>query len=280
MDVPHPNGSGEIVPLQIHCQAGVPENDRSANVRVNIERKTIRFLSLPGLLGERKEPVAIVGGGPSLKYQLPKIREFKQILAAGSSHDFLVENGIIPTFALVVDPADNTADYYKHPQENTSYLIASQCHPSVFERIEPVAKDRIAMWHFKDQIDDKSVFKGENEICWGCMVGIVAIQIALFLGFQHHHYFGMDCSYEGDDTHSYPLGETEHKFIWGQRIEADVGSKRFLTTTALVMQASQFFDVYESSDGEYLKGTVYGDGMLAEIIRNSPPEMSEWLQVA
>ena len=37
-------------------------------------------------------------------------------------------------------------------------------------------------------------------------------------------------------------------------------------------------DVFASDDGRFLKGYVYGDGLWANNIKASPPEMKEWLE--
>ena len=44
------------------------------------------------------------------------------------------------------------------------------------------------------------------------------------------------------------------------------------------MKAGQILEIYKSEDGNYLKGYVYGRGLLPAIIHQSPPEMKEWLE--
>jgi len=266
---------GEIVPLQIITQTHSSQCELVDNVRVNIARPVQRFLSLPGLLGERVEPLAIVGGGPSLASHIDTIKKFSQVLVCGSAHDHLVSLGVTPTFALAVDAKEDSVNYFSNPQARTSYLIASQCHPNMFERLKG---HKLAMWHFRGQLEDEEQhFNGEQTITWGCMVGVMSIQIALFLGFQRLHFFGFDCSFIKDQHHSYSVGN------YGEKIEADkhifeVNGKEFYSTTALVSQCEHIFDVFASPDGRFLKGYVYGDGLFANVIKASPPEMAQWLE--
>lgn len=273
-----PDGKGGAMPLTVICKAELPEDGRIENVKKNIKRDILRFLSLPFLLQKREDPIAIVGGGPSIHRYLDEIRKFKFIMAAGSSHDFLVENGIIPTFAVATDPKDETAEYYKKATPTTNYLLASQCPPRLFDMLEG---KNVVIWHFHDQVDEIH-YEGEKSICWGCMVGVNCIQLALYLGFQQHHYFGYDCSLDGLNTHAYDVGVEEITNIWKGRTEATIGegpdARKYWTTTSLICQATHFFGIYRSNDGNYLKGYVYGDGMLAGIIKRSPPEMSRWLE--
>jgi hypothetical protein len=228
------------------------------------------------------EPLAIVAGGPSVKDYLDEIRKFKYVMAAGSSHDFLIDNGIVPTFAVSTDAKEETNDFWQRLDPKVQYLVASVCPPSLFDRLE-AAKCPTWIWHFTEQVDPPH-YRGEQQCGWGCMVGIVCIQMALWLGFQHQHYFGYDCAIERDShaTHAYAVSAEELAGIWAQITEAKVGDDEvpFLTTTALICCATHFFAVYRSPDGAYLKGVVYGPGLLAEQIRQSPPEMAQWLTTA
>ncbi len=266
---------GKIIPLQIITKTHSSQDELVGNVRVNLARPIQRFLGLPGLLAQRGEPLAIVGGGPSLSANLDKLRSFKQIMVVGSAHDHLVSLGIIPSFALAVDAKDDAVDYFRHPQDKTSYLLASQCHPNLFDKLKD---HKIAMWHFKGQLDDEEKhFHGEQTISWGCMVGVMSIQIALFLGFQELHFFGFDCSFIEDEHHSYPVGPYADS-IEAEQATFKVNGREFQSTTGLVSQVENIFDVFASPGGQFLKGYVYGEGLLAHVIKASPPEMSRWLE--
>lgn len=271
--------NGTEHPLIIVCKARESEDTRARNVAANIDRPIIRFHQLP-LMNCRGVPIALVGGGPSVAGQLDRIRKFDHIMACGSAHDFLQENGITPTWALSTDPAEETIKYFKRLNKKTTYLIASQSNPNMFEALE--GYDTV-MWNFAGQIDnEKEVFKGEPSWAWGCMVGVNAIQISLLLGYQYLHFFGYDCCLTGK-THAYDVGQAETKEINDARIIAQIGDPGqyqsfFSTTTALIMQAGQIMEIFKSEDGKFLKGFVYGNGMLAAIVRQSPPEMANWLE--
>ena len=197
-------------------------------------------------------------------------------MACGSVHDHLVDLGITPSFAIAVDAMEDAVNWFQKPQEKTSYLLASQCHPNMFERL---ADHKIAMWHFKGQIDgEEEVFKGEKLINWGVMVGNHSIQMSLFLGFQELHFFGMDASHRNGRHHAYDVGKY-HDHILEQGCQVyTVNGKEFVSTTALVSQMEHFFDIFASTDGQFIKGYVHNDDLWAEVIKASPPEMSEWLE--
>ena len=263
--------NGETKPLTIITKMHLPEEVLADNVRVNIKRDTIRFLSLP-LLQARNEPIAICGGGPSLNDH--RIKNFSQIMTCGSAHDHVVSLGLTPTFALAVDAMEDAVEYFQKPQEKTSYILASQCHPNMFEHLKD---HKIAMWHFKGQCSDQTIYNGEHQFNWGCMVGVLSIQMALLLGFQHLHFFGFDCSYVDNEHHAYDVGEW-HQKVETQKNEFTVNGRKFNSTMALVSQMEHIFDIFASPDGALLKGYVYGDGIWANTIKASGPEMAEWLE--
>lgn len=275
IDVPHP--AGGVQPLAILNVANVPDEDRIRNVQKNIKRDLIRFAQLPRHIA-RNEPIAIVGGGPSVAKNLEKIKGFKQIWSCGSSHDYLVENGITPTFALACDAMEEQAFHFRKPQEKTTFIIASQCSPKLFEQLKG---HKIALWHFRGQIPEEH-FNGEETLGWGCMVTIISILLALQMGFQEMHFFGVDCCLDEEKTHAYDVPKDE--IDWMRRISGPVYvgelKKKFISTNGLMLQCDEFFRVFSSGNGKYLKGYVYGDGMIAEVIRQSPPEMKQWLEVA
>src|SRR5262245_43138061 len=92
--------------------------------------------------GERKdEPIAIVGYGPSLNDTWEEIRKFKKVVTCSGAHKFLVDRGIIPDFHVEVDPREHKVRLIGQPQNETTYLISSTCHPKVFDHLEGY-KDR------------------------------------------------------------------------------------------------------------------------------------------
>jgi hypothetical protein len=275
---------GTDLPLVVICKARTPEDVRIRNVATNIKRPIQRFLNLPHLLRERRQShIALVGGGPSVALYLDKIREFDNVMACGSPHDYLMDQGIVPTYALCTDPAESTIRFYQKRSPDTLYMLASQCDPSMFEWL---ADYPVAMWHFKGQVGtmetEHEFFGGEETMNWGCMVGVNAIQMALMLGYQYLHFFGYDCSFTGK-THAYDLEEWETTEVNESRTIATIGDdpsnqKQFSTSTAMITQCCQIFSVFESPDGRFLKGYVYGDGMFANVVKKSPPEMKNWLE--
>ena len=74
-DTPVPGGGTR--PVSIVVRANTDVSHREANVAVNLKRNCRRFLHRPDLQILRDRPIAIVGGGPSVKLHLDKIRGFR-----------------------------------------------------------------------------------------------------------------------------------------------------------------------------------------------------------
>ena len=265
---------GASFPLTIMNKMHSTQDELEYNVETNMKRDTPRFMDLP-LLIARNEPIAICGGGPSLDDHAEEIKQFDQVLTCGSAHDHVVSLGITPTFACAVDAMADSKDYFKNPQAKTTFLLASQCHPTLYDQLKD---HKIAMWHFRGQVDKEELFKGEKQIAWGCMIGVISIPLALCLGFQHLHFFGFDGNHVGHKHHAYDVGV--HSDIIYERgiLPVEINNRKFVTTTSLIAQMENIFDVFGSVDGKFLKGYVHVDGLWAEVIKASPPEMKEWLE--
>ena len=101
----------------LNTEAATPATDAVENIRINGRRGLPRVEDIPGWREPKDWPVALAGGGPSIKHHLDTLRQFPTIVACGSSHDYLMEQGIIPTFAVMCDPDTITAAYVTKPSQ-------------------------------------------------------------------------------------------------------------------------------------------------------------------
>jgi hypothetical protein len=83
---------------------------------------------------------SIVAGGKRPKCQ-GQVELIKKMQAAGApvvaikgAHDWLIDNGVIPDYALAIDPQEHRIAFYK-PHKAVQYMIASQCHPAMFDNL-------------------------------------------------------------------------------------------------------------------------------------------------
>lgn len=150
------------------------------------------------------ETVCIVGSGPSLERTLFEILDLvadgAKIIAVNKTHDWLIERGIIPTFGILTDPKDWVAGY-QTPHPDVIYILASQCHDTVFEKFK--GHPRVYLMHCLGTHDDPDILINEAQktgksffaTAGGSTTTLRAFDTAaLLLGFVGHHFFGIDSS--------------------------------------------------------------------------------------
>ena len=94
----------QLHPLSIEGRPARTDEQLFANVEAAMRR------GLPEV--ERHEPVersiVIAASGPSLADELPRLRDLlacgAKLMAIRGAHDYLIHEGIIPDYALTVDP--------------------------------------------------------------------------------------------------------------------------------------------------------------------------------
>ena len=243
---------------------------RDEQVRVNTARVTGRIEPHP----RREEPVAVACFGPSLRDTWEAVRAFPFVISCSGSHKFLVERGIIPAWHVEVDPRAHKVGLIGEPQHGTQYLIASTCHPSVFDHLEGYD---VRLWHVFDATEDgrRLLPPGEWAITGGCDVGLRALTIAGFLGFRDVHVFGMDHSAGTDDValdlrhaDSHPNGGDPRKFAI-----CEVEGVRYRTTPAMLAAAQSV--AHELDMMPVVRCTFHGDGLCQALMRAYVPKPSD-----
>lgn len=194
----------------VSVSTATPTDDIVNNIKINIKKdvKAIHHLE------EWREgvPFALVGGGPSLKTQLEELKKYKYIMACGSVHDYLCEQGFSPDWTVICDPDPVMETYLTRRPHNTKYLVASQCSPSMFEHLKG---EDVTIWHLAGDKFDQSIY-GENNVTLGggCTVGTRAMAIAMGFGFYNLHLFGFDTCLDGENHHAYKFNNPELEKIY------------------------------------------------------------------
>lgn len=201
----------------------------------------------------RDDPIAIVGFGPSLNDTWEKIRDFKYIMSCSGSHKYLVDRGIIPTWHVEVDPRIHKIQLIGQPQKETQYLIASTCHPKLFDHLDGYD---VSLWHIFDASDDglRLLPQGEWLVTGGCDVGLRALTLAAFLGFRDLHIFGMDGNAR-ERKHADEHPNAPKKFSI-----TEYDGMQYLTTSGMLTAAQQIW--HELDMMPKVNATFYGEGLI------------------
>lgn len=260
-------------------------DDMYANVKRSVSAGYNQFHLMPGfkVLKGHDKPITIVGGGPSLK--LPEVQEelremakLGPVIAAGSSHDWLIRFGIHPDYTAICDADPITALYIteKNNNPNAIYLVASCVHEKTYNLIE---RDRIYMWHcHSDEIfakmKEEQLFKGEyHGVGGGCTVALRCISLSMMMGYSNIHMFGMDSCITNTEHHAYDF-ESEDEEL-GQIYNIALGlepayggtgptSKSYKCAGYQLAQVSHFQEFYLAHKGTFIP-TFHGPGLLKDM---------------
>lgn len=151
----------------------------------------------------RDDVLCLVGYGPSLKDTWKQITH--PCMTVSGAHDFLMERGLTPDYHVECDGRAHKTKHLEKPNKVTEYLMASVCHPKMWEQLEGC---RVKTWH--NTLGQHMVdWIGRNDpnsimVAGGSVVGMSAIHIAGILGFRRFRLFGFDNNLSDGERHAGP----------------------------------------------------------------------------
>src|SRR5262245_4001712 len=119
-----------IQPLAMIGMNNVAAEVIQANLKASFARD---YDLMPVSLGSDKGRINIAGAGPSLAKTYWKMEG--DVIACNSAQEFLIRKGVIPKYTMLWDASPLISKVFT-PHTNVTYLIASRCHPSVFEKLK------------------------------------------------------------------------------------------------------------------------------------------------
>jgi len=214
--------------------------------------------------------ILLVASAPSVKGQLELIKKMKAagspIVAIKGAHDWLIENGVTPNYALAIDPQEHRIAFYK-PQASVHYMIASQCHPAMFDNLDGY---QVTIWH-------PYVKKGQDRpkncmlIGGGTTSGLRAISLFYVLGYRQFELFGFDSCNDGELLRVNGDGLKDgDKLI---EVKIDPQGETFDCNTAMALQAEHFQTYYDYLPDATFNG--HGRGLIQAIIKKRNQNMME-----
>lgn len=162
-------------------------------------------LGLPGLARLQDkylgQGVMVCASGPSLDLNLARAARAKgfKLAAVNMTHDLMIAAGVVPDFALMVDPARRHAGYMT-PDARVQYLFASILHPKVFQRFRE-AEVTPCVWipaysYGQDTELQEKWPDAEMVVVAGVTtVAFRAVNVLGFMGFQVVALNGVDSCY-------------------------------------------------------------------------------------
>lgn len=257
-------------------------DQRLDNVRSAIKRDLEWFTGFR----DEGQTAVIVCGAPSMKDYVSEIRAHQKrgarIITVNNAWRFLVANRITPDVHVMLDARPQNAEFVKDAPKSMRFVLASQCHPDVFDALEGY---EVSIWHSGtgDNIAMQEVLadfwdEGPNQkpcilIPGGSTVGLRSLWLATYSGFRTIHVYGLDSSYADDGSHhayAQPLNDGETV------LEVVRGEKSYRCAPWMTRQASEFQETwndlrnYTDEAGKRAPVTVHvhGRGLIPDIARD------------
>jgi hypothetical protein len=227
----------------------------------------------------------LVCGGPSLNATKKELIETKlkggKVFATNGAYNWCLENKINPGAMILLDARESNTRFVEKGIKDCWYLLASQCHPKVFE----ICKDRkVLIWHAASCGDDEIKLLEEfyhpepiYPITLGTTVGIRAISLLRMLGFTKIQIFGLDSCWFGNDNHAYLQSENENDKkieVWLRPENRDDKAKKFLCSPWMIKQAEDFLKLVRKR-GNLFDLIVHGDGLIANMLKTGAEIQTE-----
>jgi hypothetical protein len=212
--------------------------------------------------------VMLVGGGPSLKSQIPQIRKLREqgvkLVCMNNAYQYCLDHDIKPSAYVMVDARPFNVRFVENTIPDCKYFIASQCDPSVFDALGRV-RDQTYIWHTSaEEIQDalKEVYPKCYPVPGGSTVLLRAMPLFRMLGFKRFHIFGCDSCLEDGAHHAYEQQENDDQLV----IPVRVGGKEFKCNPWMVSQAREFIELVGCM-GDVMELEIYG-GLLRQILES------------
>ena len=273
--------------LQLICALNTDKEQLLENVRTNIQRKGLmRVWPCP----PHDDELAIVAGGPSLLDTMDDLKAViengaKCVALANATH-LLLDHGIRPSAQVILDAKPRNAEFAIDVPDCT-YLIASQCDPSVFDKVMGFSQfsgydgfeaqeghQRVMLWNAVNNDDELKAVMSLGEpwvpVQAGSTITLRALRLFQILGYHRFHLFGFDSCMMDGKHHAYPQPSADNLRL----AEVGCNGRRFTVSGWQINQAMEFIKFCKLFAQE-LEMAVYGDGLIAHMVRSTISKQPE-----
>lgn len=242
-----------LAPLILSYDVCETSDNILRNIRQTLETTYQPYMPL--IAPPHKRRLSIVGFGPSIKKTWTRLKG--DVWATNGAHNWLIERGVIPKYAMFWDAAKVVSGFIR-PHKDVTYLIASRCHRSVFEALDGY---NVYVWHAVGDagIEDLLVEyeRMEPMLGHGSAAVTTSMLVASNMGYRNMHIFGGDSSYpEGEHTHA------DKSLVEERPLEIWMDGQRFLSTSWLAGQVEDMRIIGPGLKEQGARLTFHGDGLL------------------
>lgn len=210
-------------------------------------------LGLPdlGQLPHNPNRLGIVANGPTAR-SAPL--DGPALALNGALHLF-TNHGKAPAFWAACDPQPIVADFLDVTPRETTYLVASKCHPSVFDLLLR-RRCNVILWHLDDHATWDLV-KDRDPISLASSITICSFELSERLGFGKFETWGWDgCYIDGrDHATDQPAG--------GVYVELDIGGQVFPTSRTWALEGQDAVNKLRMTPRDV---KIHGPGMIGALL--------------
>jgi len=243
-----------MIPLTVKTSCVFDKDRLYEHIKLALQR------NLP-LIGEHfphDGKAILVAPGPSMLEFIEEIRlhqiENHPIIAITSAHDTLMEKGIIPDYAVAIDPKPDQKNWFKHRNHKTKYLVGSQCHPDTFDHF---AGNSVYLWHL--YVEEGQTYPPNSRlVTGGTTCGLRAINLFYSMGYRDFTLYGYDSCLKGGKLRTNGTDNGE------KHVEIIVGGESFITTPPMAAQANEFQTLFEVMPDIEIRS--FGRGIITKIL--------------
>lgn len=239
------------IPVAYDMLPCASEEQVIANICASTSRDLFGFQAIAGRI---EGAVHICGSAPSLRRTHKTISG--DILAINGAIPYLVGERHIPRFAMIWD-ADPLCETFAVPHPDITYLVATRCHQSVFDKL---AGCKVITWTAGgDQGVPELMAKDglQAAVINGGSAGVTrAIYLAYALGYRELHLHGADSSLSENETH------IQGSIVPERTMRVFFAGREFLTTPQYCAQVEELKTMWPIVHGNGATIHAHGEGFL------------------
>jgi len=197
--------------IELSGKVNTDEDVLAAQVRSAVRRGHVQVRGQP-TKGDR---VCLVGSGPSLTDTLPELiellREGAKLVTVNGSYAWALAHNLLPSAHFVMDARASNARFVDPPIPRCHYLIASTCHPDLWDRV--AGRPNVWMWHPVNKTEAAGQFLDRyflgqwQPVGGGTTIITRALYVLRILGYLRFDLFGVDSCWLHDEHHAFPQPE-------------------------------------------------------------------------
>lgn len=225
----------------------------------------------------KRDRICLLGSGPSLNDTLPELlqllREGAKLVTTNGAYHWAIERNLQPQVQVIMDGRESNARFVDPEIPRCKYLLASTCHPAVWDRVE--GRKDVWVWHPSQRTDPagqalERYYLGNWEpVSGGTTVVSRALVAMRMLGFVRFDLFGVDSCWLRGEHHAMPqpenAGDRQYQVRVAPSGHPELG-RAFGCTGWHLCQLQDFLRILRMNAHQFLLN-VHGDGLLAFALR-------------